>query len=121
MRQLVFIVAETETLCSNLFDLFKLEECQVIIVDNSSFALNFIKELKPDFIFCDFKTPDIDGTQIIKALREDKATAKIPFIFLMDSESHDSARQLGASDYLTKPINFLRLKQLMVHQYPVLS
>lgn len=120
MRQLVFIVEQPETLCSDIFDLFKLEECQVILVDNSSFALHLIKELKPDLVFCDFNTPNIDGTQMLKALNDDWATAKIPFVFLTESESHYPAMQLEATDYLTKPVNFPQVKQLISLQCQVL-
>ncbi len=119
MQQLIFIAEQLETICSNIFDLLNLEGYQVILLDNSSFALRLVQELKPDLIFCDLSTPHVNGLSLLKALREDWTTAKIPFIFLMsetDSESRYQAMQLEANDYLNKPLNLKQLKQSIAHQ-----
>jgi response regulator RpfG family c-di-GMP phosphodiesterase len=50
--------------------------------------------------------PEIDGYQVLKALRQEPTTATIPFIFLTAMADKANIRQgmeLGADDYLTKP------------------
>lgn len=62
----------------------------------------------PDVILLDVMMPDMDGYQVLQALKADAATRDIPVIFVtaMDSvegETHGLA--LGAVDYITKPFN----------------
>ncbi len=60
----------------------------------------------PDLIVCDINMPGLSGFSILKMLRQDPATAIIPFIFLTGESDRPNMRQgmeLGADDYLTKP------------------
>jgi diguanylate cyclase (GGDEF)-like protein len=65
------------------------------------------REPRPDLILLDVQMPDMDGYEVLTALRQDPATADIPVIFVTAStEAPDAARGLlmGAADYITKPI-----------------
>lgn len=60
----------------------------------------------PDLILCDIMMPGIDGFDILEELRQNPATAFIPFIFLTGKTAKSNMRQgieIGADDYLTKP------------------
>jgi putative two-component system response regulator len=62
----------------------------------------------PDLILLDVNMPGATGFEVCQVLKEDPATAQIPVIFLTSkSESADQVEglDLGAVDYLTKPIN----------------
>ena len=62
---------------------------------------------RPDLILLDVMMPAMDGYVVLARLRESPATADIPVIFLTAlAESADEERglQLGAADYITKPI-----------------
>ena len=51
--------------------------------------------------------PELDGYEVLEALRADKATATIPFIFLTAKGERVAQRagmSIGADDYLTKPV-----------------
>jgi CheY-like chemotaxis protein len=64
-----------------------------------------IANLKPDLILCDVIRPEPDGIQIIKALKADKRTVNIPFIFLSNSinpEVTEIIKKLGALDPILK-------------------
>lgn len=78
---------------------------QAIGTPNGWWGLKLAKEQMPDLIICDVRMPEIDGYEVLKALRQDPIIEKIPFIFLT-SEQTDSARrrarELGADDYLDK-------------------
>jgi serine/threonine-protein kinase PpkA len=61
----------------------------------------------PDLILSDISMPNIDGFDFLARLRADPATEKIPFIFLTQHTDVDVMRrgmQLGANDFLSKPI-----------------
>jgi CheY-like chemotaxis protein len=52
--------------------------------------------------------PELDGYGVLGALRQDSATAKIPFMFLTASADRNNLqkiRELGMNDYILKPFN----------------
>ncbi|MBB6082749.1 EAL domain-containing response regulator [Castellaniella defragrans] len=66
------------------------------------------REPRPDLILLDIQMPDMDGYEVLAALKRDAATADIPVVFVTAlAEAADAARGLlmGAADYVTKPIN----------------
>ncbi|MDR3011689.1 MAG: response regulator [Chitinispirillales bacterium] len=73
----------------------------------------------PDIILLDVEMPEMDGYDVIKALKANEKTAHIPVIFLTaktDGESEYTGLTLGAIDYITKPFTpSLLLKRLEVH------
>jgi putative two-component system response regulator len=63
---------------------------------------------QPDLILLDIELPGASGFEVCQLLKEDPATARIPVIFLTGkSEAADQLEglDLGAVDYLTKPVN----------------
>jgi two-component system, sensor histidine kinase and response regulator len=61
---------------------------------------------QPDLILCDIEMPDLNGYDVLTALRQNGSTATIPFIFLTaksDKRDQRQGMELGADDYLTKP------------------
>jgi putative two-component system response regulator len=63
---------------------------------------------QPDLILLDIELPGASGFEVCQLLKEDPATARIPVIFLTGkSEAADQVEglDLGAVDYLTKPVN----------------
>jgi adenylate cyclase len=62
----------------------------------------------PDLILLDIMMPDMDGYEVLRRLRADPATAGIPVIFLTaltSPEEEQYGLDLGAVDYITKPIS----------------
>ncbi|MFB9243035.1 two-component system response regulator [Massilia antarctica] len=62
---------------------------------------------RPDLILLDVMMPDMDGYAVLVRLRENPATRDIPVVFLTamaEAENEEHGLQLGAADYITKPI-----------------
>jgi len=62
----------------------------------------------PDLILLDIMMPGMDGYEVCQHLKEDPKTAKIPVIFLTaktDIEDEKKGFEVGAVDYITKPIS----------------
>src|SRR5674476_1429421 len=62
----------------------------------------------PDLIVLDVMLPEMDGFEICKTLRLDAATAKVPIIMLTATAAEIDrvlGLELGADDYLTKPVS----------------
>lgn len=64
----------------------------------------------PDLILCDIDLPDVSGFEVLERIRNGRLLPPgVPFIFLtaFSQRVHQiQGRQLGADDYLTKPIDF---------------
>ena len=80
--------------------------CSAEAVSNGKAALEAIAKRLPDLIVSDIMMPDIDGFALVRKLRETKAYANVPVIFL-SARAGDEARaegiEAGADDYLVKP------------------
>ncbi|MBN1283345.1 MAG: response regulator [Proteobacteria bacterium] len=75
-------------------------------------ALQKIRREPPDLILLDLMMPRVSGFEIIKRIRESKQTRFIPIIVitaLAEQEDKLRAIELGADDFLVKPINKLEL------------
>ncbi len=68
-------------------------------------GLRLARELHPAVITLDVMMPDMDGWSVLSALKADPALANIPVIMLSIMEERDLGFALGASEYLTKPID----------------
>jgi sigma-B regulation protein RsbU (phosphoserine phosphatase) len=80
---------------------------------NGKIALKIAETQSPDLILLDIMMPDMDGYEVCKRLKGNPATAEIPVIFLTAKDQDaDEAKgfDLGAADYIQKPVNALILK-----------
>ena len=67
---------------------------------------------KPDVVVSDLNMPGLDGIALTKALREDPATREAAIIILTSEtsvESESKGLEIGADDFLAKPIEPKRL------------
>lgn len=106
MKKILVIEDEPE-MRRNLLTILKLEKFHPIGAENGRVGLDAIKREKPDLILCDVMMPELDGHGVLTALREDSELSAIPFVFLTakgEKEDLRSGMNLGADDYLTKPV-----------------
>lgn len=71
-------------------------------------ALRRVRALAPDLIVLDLMLPGVDGLEVCKRLKADRATARIPVIMLTaKGEDADvvAGLELGADDYVVKPFS----------------
>jgi diguanylate cyclase (GGDEF)-like protein len=69
-------------------------------------AIDKALENPPDLILLDIQMPELDGYDVIKALKNDPRTENVPVIFvtgLSDDGDEEKGLKLGAIDYITKP------------------
>ena len=76
-------------------------------------ALRLAKQLRPDAITLDVIMPGMDGWAVLSALKADPDLAEIPVILLSFVGNKSLGFALGASDYLTKPVDGKRLATLL--------
>lgn len=79
-------------------------------------AIRLMKEEAPDLVLLDVMMPELDGLQVCRMMRATPALADTPVIFVtaLDSaEGEQAGLELGAVDYITKPVN-LKLAKLRI-------
>jgi DNA-binding NarL/FixJ family response regulator len=106
MKKILVIEDEPE-MRRNLATILKLEKFNVMQAENGRAGIDLARKESPDLILCDVMMPEMDGHAVLKALREDSKLVTTPFIFLTakgEKADFRSGMDLGADDYLTKPV-----------------
>ncbi|MCL2718147.1 MAG: response regulator [Lachnospiraceae bacterium] len=93
--------------------------CIIFAAGNGPDALAVAKEQQPDVILLDIQMEDMDGFDIIAALKKSEKTKDIPVIFITgrtDAASEEKALALGAVDYIRKPFSPSIIKLRVMNQ-----
>lgn len=83
------------------------DEFEIIEFETGGEALTGLRADRPDLVLLDISLPEMDGTEVLRALRADAALRDVPVIALTaHAMAGDRERFLaeGFDDYLTKPI-----------------
>lgn len=108
-RPLVLIADDEASMVVLLRRLFERDGFEVEAVGDGQSALDQAEALHPDLILMDVQMPGLNGFEVVKRLRQNDVTARIPTIFITAAarEPADVARGfgLGADDYVLKPFN----------------
>ena len=102
----ILIIEDDPSILDVLLAILLAEDFDAIAAENGSIGVQLAREVIPDLILCDIMMPEMDGYEVLAALRSRPATATIPFIFLTAKADRIDLRkgmELGADDYLTKP------------------
>lgn len=90
------------------------EDYEVLTAADPGTALELAAaEPLPDLVLLDVDMPGASGFELIRILKDDAKTAHIPVVFLTargDPQDQAEGFELGAADYITKPINAMVLK-----------
>lgn len=88
---------------------------QVALEPNSALLLPRISLEKPDLLLIDIWMPQLMGDEIVRILKKDRETSRIPIImFSASRESKRIACEAGADDYIAKPFNIEDLNKKII-------
>ncbi len=76
-------------------------------------GLELASELRPDAITLDVMMPSMDGWAVLSALKADPDLANIPVIMLTFLDDKNHGLELGAAEYLRKPLDYKRFAALL--------
>lgn len=85
----------------------------VIMARDGEEALEKVREMPPDLILLDIIMPKIDGFEVARRLKEEEETKIIPIVMvtaLRDVENRVKALEVGADDFISKPVERTELK-----------
>ena len=83
------------------------EGYETVVARNGREGVALAAQEKPSLVLCDITMPEMNGHRVLEAVRADAAIAHLPFIFLTgwgEKEDLRTGMNLGADDYLVKPV-----------------
>lgn len=104
----ILVIEDHALMRRNIVTILTMEGYTAISATNGREGLALARSEAPDLILCDVLMPELDGHQVLTALRADPTTASLPFIFLTAKGEKSDLRagmNLGADDYLAKPVS----------------
>ncbi len=110
----ILIVDDEEDFCYFVKrNLEAISNYKIITATKGRKGIQIARKEKPDLILLDIMMPGIDGFEVLKRLKRNEKTRKIPIIMLTAKDEDDSiVRALGSfcDDYIIKPIENVVLK-----------
>jgi DNA-binding NarL/FixJ family response regulator len=103
----ILVIEDEPEMRRNLLTILKLEKFSAVGAENGKAGLELLGRETPALILCDVMMPVLDGYAVLAAVRARPETAALPFIFLTAKGEKPDVRagmNLGADDYLTKPV-----------------
>jgi CheY-like chemotaxis protein len=105
----VLVVDDSQSVLHFLRAVLEGERYEVATAADGKEGLEKIRELRPDVVVTDSIMPQIDGYELVRALREDPATADIPVIMLTSADMNDPAhasREAQPDAFVKKSADF---------------
>lgn len=103
----ILVIEDEPEMRRNITTLLRYHQYETFAAENGRAGVEAARREIPDLILCDVMMPELDGYGVLKTLQTDTVLAQIPFIFLTAKGEKDDLRcgmNLGADDYLTKPV-----------------
>ena len=102
----LLVIDDDQDTCEYLKEFFEQRKCIVLTADSGPHGLAIIKKEKPDIVLLDVKMADMNGLDVLKEIKKfDKAIKVIMVTVASDKETRQKALELGADDFIKKPLN----------------
>ena len=100
----VLIIDEDEDAADLLSRHLRRFGCHVTISVDGAFGKDLAVDLQPDLVIMEVEMTSIDGWAVLQHLKYDSRTRDIPVVVSSSRDMRGRAREMGAEDYLIKPI-----------------
>jgi putative two-component system response regulator len=111
MVQKILVVDDVAENIMLLADILTVKGYEVITAQSGAEALVLINNQNPDLVLLDVMMPEMTGYEVCQAVRADPAICVLPIILVtaLDPSERIKGLEVGADDFLTKPINRIEL------------
>jgi serine/threonine-protein kinase PpkA len=112
----ILIVEDDDAIRNNIIRLLKLEGYDIVSAINGRLGLECARQERPDLVISDVSMPEMDGFQLLEALRADRELAATSVMLLTALDDRASMRRgmtAGADDYLAKPFTRIELLEAL--------
>ena len=114
----ILLVEDTPALAKEVTDLLTMENLEVIVAEDGLKAMSILEDVRPDLIISDLLMPNMDGLELLSALKQRKELRGIPTIIMTARGGEDiqsKALALGARCVLLKPCRAVKLIETINH------
>jgi PAS domain S-box-containing protein len=111
--KLVLVVDDDPVARDVMSRLLVKEHFEVVTAASGVEALQIARERHPSVITLDVMMPGMDGWAVLSALKGSRDVADIPVVMVTMADDRHTGYVLGASDYVTKPIDPVRLSSVL--------
>ena len=108
MKEKILIIDDDREYISQLAEVLEEEGYQVGFTTSGLSAFNMLDSINYDLIILDINMPRMNGMEVLSELKSTKTTRLTPVLMSTGDSSADSVKQavqLGADDYIIKPID----------------
>lgn len=108
----ILVIEDEKSVLNNILEILESGGFKATGAKSGTLGIRLAKEQSPHLILCDIMMPEVDGYNVLNALKSETLTATIPFIFVTAKTEHDDVRHgmnLGIDDYITKPFRRMEL------------
>jgi two-component system cell cycle response regulator DivK len=115
-RPVVLVVEDFEDNRFMMRRLLEMSGYRVVEAVNGNQAVEFAASERPDIILMDLSLPQLDGLAATRRIREREGSRRVPIVAVSAHDSadfHSEALSAGCDEYVTKPIDFDQLVQLL--------
>jgi len=110
----ILIIDDSATNVFLLQTLLEEQGYTVLFTYNGQEAIKYLDEQKFDLLLLDIMMPGVDGYDILEKLASEQRNTPVIMVTAKDDrDSEKKAKDLGATDYVTKPVNFEKLIKLV--------
>lgn len=120
---LIVLAEDNEANVMTLNSYLQARGLQVILARNGLEAVQMAKQYQPDLILMDIQMPEMDRLEAIQRIRTDPNLQETPIIALTALAmpgDRERCLNVGATDYLTKPVSLKHLLHILTHYIPQL-
>ena len=112
----VLVLDDEKGLCKDMKEFFDYRGYKVFAATSGQEALSIVKKENLDILVLDIKMEGIDGLKVLKVAKEkDPKVKAIMITALRDEDKKRQALSLGANEYVTKPFNYDRIENIIIH------
>ena len=95
---------------------------EVCTAEDGEEALRLVKEERPHLILLDIRMPKMNGLEVLKRVREiDREVGVIMVTAVNEEETGRQALELGAFDYITKPLDLQYLERSLWYKITTMT
>ncbi|TKJ42323.1 hypothetical protein CEE37_01185 [candidate division LCP-89 bacterium B3_LCP] len=106
VKSRVLIVDDEEEICELLSGFLESQEYETFQATTGADAITLLKEARPHILLLDIRMPEMNGVEILRKIRSiDNEICIIMITGYHDVEIAQETLKLGASDFITKPID----------------
>ena len=111
----LMIVDDEPDICDFVQNFFQERNFEVVVAYNGTDALKLLEKERPHIVLLDLRIPAMDGMEVLKTIKKFDSNIKVVMITAtLDADKAEQAKQLGASEYITKPLLLEQLERTIL-------